>query len=387
VRRPLGDSGTDVWPERRRWQVVPSVERYLSVGDEACPFVAPATDDPAAGSRRALPPQLVPIVRELAGRVRRSGGDEDLHEQAGVLFGEVLDCARELPDPRARELATRAPDLDAWETVVLLSATIAAGLRYPTLRPERRKASGREPWEGGTAPPPSRAGRWLEALELAWTSARLLTHDVGAITRLARAVLRGGAAGVCRHYATLLQALFLAAKRATGRHAHAHVITIGGYARRHQTWGHSWTLFVDERRARIVALDLTGADWLIDRGHASGVLNRGFDATTASNASALLGTIFVDAMIAPIEATDVVPLLIRPSTVRGQTLLLGLALQDALHPECRERVVAFLGARGLDRHLPGWRAALRIRHDFRRTALRIGDPAEQHRLLDAVGVT
>ena len=79
---------------------------------------------------------------------------------------------------------------------------------------------------------------------------------------------------------------------------------------------------VDERSARIVALDLTGADWLIDRGHASDVLNRGFDATTASNASALLGTIFVSALIAPLEATAVVPLLIRPSTVRGQTLLL-----------------------------------------------------------------
>jgi hypothetical protein len=200
---------------------------------------------------------------------------------------------------------------------------------------------------------------------------------------------------LCRHYTTALHGLFYAAKRAQGLHPQVYVLSLRGRADFSHFAGHAWNWYVDARKREIVALDLTGADWLLDRGRADSILNRGFDGARWNNVSCFLATLFdgFGTATSPLherrEVVELVSALVDPATPRGQALLFRLAQQLTVSDAARLRIMERLRAEDFNQVFPGWRTEVRPGSLFLRATARIahfGNPALDGVLLDAIGV-
>ncbi len=397
-------SGLREWPRRRGWQLCGNMERYISVGDEVCTITS-ARESLAPEQRAALPAALVPAARLLADHVPLHGQLRDVidDEEANGIWARFCQAARGIQDPAIpawRDLR----DLDDWHLLLLIARTIADGMRYPSLPGAERRQD--LPWDlddalgedwlvrtGRRLLGRKRVERLLGRLEgvefLAASAATFLRHDVRALGSLARTMLASGITGVCRHYSVLLQVLAHCARRATGRPRRLHVLTIAGKHRFDRPYAHAWTWLVDERQNRIFALDLTGADWLMDREGVQTVLNRGLNASRFNNVSALLANLLCLDLEQPAHqqvVLDLFPRLIRPETVRGQALLIRLACQWVVAPSVRDRIKAFLRGQRVGRHLPGWRIAVGASGLPGKAMEVVGFARGQHRVLDTLGV-
>lgn len=387
-RRPgWSDSGTTAWPSRRGFRLAANMERYVSVDGAACPIVSAVRHHELTREAAPLPAPLASSMETL-GRWHPLHGDLEASmpaNDARELWLAAIETARRSRDRQIAAWLEEPDTLTAWQTVIVLATAIAHSIRYPRL-PLRDRARDM-PWFDERH---ARA-RWrdrAEAAELLFASISTVGLDLRPIVRGTRVALRSGARGVCRHYAAMLQALFLAAKRTTKRFDGCHVITISGSHSFTSLVHHAWNWFVEPQFDRIVALDLTGADWLLDRGDAKSILNRGFEASHWNNMSAFLGTIIrsADTSDACLDVgKELLPRLVRPSTVRGQALLFRLVQQGAIHPDVCERVVRGLKQLGMDRALPGWRLAVRLRASvFRNALFKAVDPCRQHALIDTI---
>lgn len=386
----LRASGLENWPRRGVWRAVENMERYLSLGDDVFPIV---------GHRSALRPPRGTLPGPLIGVVRRLGEvlpervdlrTEIDHAAAETLWETSLRLAAESPDPRIASWARSPRQLSAWKTLLLLSDVVARSMRYPSLPIAERKDEERLPLAFvrkllGV----ERSQRWrqkLQGAELIRASLATYHLDLMSVGKMATRALRGDLQGVCRHYAMLLQVLFFAAKRATGLHRCAHVLTLGGSPDLGRWAGHAWTWFVDEGRDRIVALDVTGADWVMDRNGVPHVTNDQLDGTGFNNVSTFLNTLlgaFAQGFLTPTGLEGILPRLIRLETMRGQAILYRFAHQSRVHPEVRSRIEATLARKGLDARLPGWRIPWPSSESW---FSYLAPAPVQHAFLDALGL-
>lgn len=365
------------------------MERYLEVEGDVRPIVSHRLGPrEVGGCPRPLPEAfaaVLPLVERDA-RFRHVDLAEEVTERTARELWDAL-ATRASALSRAGRLAPELGEvdrLDSWQLVHSIAATVADGMTYA--------------WSGGQDFDPDEprgdwARRW-QGLTLLLSSAWQLRSDLRALPWLARQPLRRGLRGLCRHYSAIVTTLFFAAKRATGRHMDAWVPAIEGCHRFLSSWEHAWNWYVERDAQRIVAFDLTGADWLLDRGQADTPFNRGFDGSRWNNVSCLLARLFAGyACDGPLGGRPEVPValkaLVDPQSQRGQALLFHLTWQTGLHPGARERVRAFLralrfhrffGAAFLPRPIFGLRRAVVDRYE---SAL---DVHRQCALLEAIGL-
>lgn len=343
------------WPKKGflRRALLSNMERYLTVGEEVTRIRSYAQALPPSSTVR-MPLALRQVVSLMAQR----------NWNGRTLTDEIDDrSARAI----WQEMTARAPRLEGetggWEAFVQVASLVAEGMTYPRLAFDGGVPLTDESLAGSR---PRRIPQWLEGIQLWLISGAYMTKDLRSLAWLARQPLRGGFRGLCRHYSRVVQALFDVMKRATGRFEECFVLTVVGYTSRWSLSGHAWTWYVNVKRNSIVAADLTGADWLMDRGGAESIVNEGFDATRWSNVSAFLSELFVayaheESMTyrSP-EIQKAMSLLIEPGTVRGLSLLHNLCYQPGLHEETLRRIVHYLEGKEFSRVFPGWKRAISI---------------------------
>jgi len=340
------------------------MERYIAVGGHVSRIISYRDRELTPGATRRLAEPLVGLFRVMGRSRWPSGVDLNLEiddRAAGELWESVLRSARSL---RGHPVLSRFADrpLDGWETFAQIAVVLADGMTYAPLLlgdEDDRVPSGH-----------ASARTWrarAEAVELLLVSlVQYLWFDRRSLPSLARLPFERGLRGMCRHYGLLVQTLFEVGKRVTGRNSDCHVATLGGTAVFSAGMNHAWNWFISERDARVVAVDLTGADWLLDRQKASSIFNKGFDATRWNNVAVFLWDLLelyeqVDGLLyRSAHLQHLFPRLVEPQTLRGQVLLYNLARQAGLDAESRARIGRFLGRRGFDRHYPAWRANLQL---------------------------
>jgi len=365
-----------------------NMEKYLEVGDQVVKIVSYRTAEHRRKRPDGLPAALMTVL-PLFERACPSA----LSPDATAAFDGVADELWEQFCTRADRLAdeTGRPEwrdpsrLPPWELLKLMGVAIAAGCTYAA---------------GGLGDPDDDIPPWVqrvEAVRLILTSAaQVVLKDTRRLGWLvAQTLSRRRLRTLCRHYTAALHGLFYAAKRARGLHPQVYVLSIRGRADFSHFAGHAWNWYVDARKREIVALDLTGADWLLDRGQADSILNRGFDGARWNNVSCFLSTLF-DAFGTPPsplherrEVIELVAALVDPATPRGQALLFRLAQQLTVSDAARSRIVDRLRAENFSQTFPGWRTELVPGSLFLRAAARMGrfrNQALDEVLLDAIGV-
>ncbi len=268
-----------------------------------------------------------------------------------------------------------------------IAAVIAHRLRYPRL-PFRentilRRFANRL-YPGFTK---SKLWKWFEGLEL---FVRSLTHLKYPVFQSENAYmfqsltksLTKDETGLCRHYSFLMHCLFDTYKRATQDDQKTHILSITGNPTFSGYGLHVWNWYVNEEENLIIPFDLTNADWQMDRNGAASLSNKGLSASTHSNCSAFLNTIFAaDEDVLPFEiVATLLPALIRPQTARGQSLLLRLACQP-VSSKVRERIERFLSSQSLQRHLPNWQSVIET---AKKNYLVTANPERQSLLLDTI---
>ena len=387
--------GTELagWPRngRDRRAVLANMERYLEADGRVhklVTFAFAGLHEPTGDA--PLPAEL----GELFALCERNDNGKDL---AAELSGADLNGLWDALCARAHGLARagRVPPaygtpatLPPWQRLALIAICAAEGMTYAIqgLEAELWSSERRRSWWRESA-------KALEILAVSIVS--LLRHDLPGLGKLTRSALRGGVRALCRHYAKVVVALFVAGKRVAPLDEPAWVIPITGRTHRYALWGHAWNWYASARREDVVAFDLTGADWLLDRGQASSIFNRGFDATRWDNVSAFLGSLLRDQDAgSPLAGAPVVARTlarhIRPGTLRGDALLFRIARQPMLHPEARLRVEQWLEGRGFGKLFPGWRLEIRLLHGLGDQMASLGlrglNLAAQHALLDGIGL-
>lgn len=344
-----------------------NMEKFIDVHGQVLRFASPlSARREFYNGNQETPSRRFLSIAEGLGRssITRGPLDDRLSDDdANKLWELICEGAAQLPPDRWNaRWSTRVKtveELDTLETLLMIAAVMAEGLQYSSgdarrlLGPPRQN----EP----------RMNRWLRKTSIAMTSAlKIATLDYRNPVWLAKRSLNGRLRVLCRHYAQILQFLFHAAKRATGRYDGAHVITAIGVPWYGSAFGHAWNWLVRSSSNKIIALDLTVADSALDRGQATSILNPGLDATRWTNASSFaLRLLFEylmegEVMYRDARIRDALTSMFDPSTARGQRLLFNVLRTGWLGPRLQQHLTKHLADRGFLRMVPGWKNLLAV---------------------------
>lgn len=165
---------------------------------------------------------------------------------------------------------------------------------------------------------------------------------------------------VCLDYATAMQVLFFALKRATGSPANTFVVGIAGDAFGVNDLSHMWNWMVDVDEGRIMAFDVSCRGMRREPGRR---LELAIELPRYRNVSGFLTTIIYgatrpDALWDTSEAAELVSACIDPETDRGQLLLFHIAEHPMTRLGVRSRLAAHLAAHDFARLVPAWHERL-----------------------------
>lgn len=307
--------------------------------------VTPVALRPSEGRAHAMPAHLAEVLR-LASLRTLSGRrlDEDIDDRTAVELVDLLRAAERRLHERREAMRAFRLDGTSFSAFVTIAACLADGMTY----------SGRGAFAALMAEPVDPTWkRWLRGAITLAASALSVPKDLRSLAWLVRQPLERGLSGLCRHYATALQAAFFALQRATGRHDDVTVLTVWGRARRRHLAEHAWTWFCDRTHDRVLPVDLTGADLHLDAGTAPTILNGAFDATRFHNVSAFAANLIVGYAYegAPTYRDERVRALlcemVGVDRRDGRALLADLTLQRGLDREALRAIRARVGRRRL----------------------------------------
>jgi len=360
------------WPEdgTLQRQLLRNADCYLETDGRNTPIRSFRSLD-ATERGITLPDGLVAVLDKLETArlghtepdLERALDDEDLED----LWDQLRERAQQAADRGLLEEFDGFDRLNGWETLVVIANLVADGMEYAKL-PIQDDLLTDEPVDHWMTDATRRAPalrQWIERAELfVASSLSALTKDRRSITSLVERALDVRLRGFCRHYSTVVQALFLAVKRATGRFDDEYVVTIIGRPRPNALYGHAWNWYCDANANLILSFDLTGADRLIDTGRALSIFNEGFDGYRWTNTSSFLATLFVwyGRPDGPLQHSPAVERyldrLVDPTTPYGKALLYNLCHQTILDDHVRNQIVEELDDRGFREDYPAWRIRL-----------------------------
>lgn len=336
-----------------------NVEKFIDIHGQVLCFAAPKPPPLEVVSRGkgSLSNRFLSIAEGL-GRSSITHGSLDewiTDEDAKRLWEMICEHAIQLPPvrwsvPWSTRLNT-VEKLDAYETLMMIAAVMSEGMQYSTGDAHHLLGHQQRDERGGK--------RWLRQTSLKLTSAlKALTLDFRNPVWLAKRSLNGRLRVLCRHYATILQILFYAAKRATGRFEGAHVISAIGVPWFGSPFGHAWSWFVRKDSCKVIALDLTLADSALDRGRATSIMNPGLDATRWTNASSFVMRLFFEYLVEgsslyrDARVLDALSSMVDPSTDSGQMLLFNVLRTVWIDQRLQHHLTKHLADRGFLRRVP-----------------------------------
>lgn len=368
---------------RRREQQLLELESELSLFGEKLPIRSPLT--PARADPGSLPQPAFGVLELLSHRDQLG---RDIREQiddrtARELWSRTLELGHSLEQ---RGLVPAVGEEPGFRAFSLLSAAIADGTRYADLPLNRWLSNDSDAvWQGALAGTSGWRGRLL-TLELFAVSAwAVLTKDLRSAAFIARQPIEHGFRGFCRHYALAMQALFSCARRVDSGLSSWLVLSVHGRPHPGVPAGHAWNWLVSRETGGIFAFDLTGADWLLDRGGAPNVFNPAFDATRWWNASNFALNVAVAYAMPDClgyrepALREAFASMVRGHSLAGQALLQRITAQGLFPTSIERRIVEELDRRGFHRLRPS-----RLEIAPRVRSLKPCMPEALNELLDAV---
>ncbi len=340
------------WPERpvRRRSLFTVAERYVPHETGTTKLSAPVRSLPTL-NRAPLSPDLTVTLAGLSGS-----------RIVGPLHSALLseEDALTIADIACSDLSPAEVDaMDSWDLFCLACFLVTDGMSYAA-RPVAGLLTRRDD-DGAAVVGPRLERRQfrdrLENLELRVVSLLAVFKDLRSSAWVAHRALRGQWRGLCRHYVTAVQAVHNALKRRSTAHRGTFVVPIVGRPSPWRIWAHAWLWWVDPAAGRIVAVDPTSGDALLDGGEAASLFNAGLDATPLPNVSAFAFSLLVHASVQDVVLDGpharLLARLLDSDTAHGQIRLYQLS-RHPVGSAVRTSILACLERRGFRNAYPGF---------------------------------